>query len=463
MSKSRGATLLVAGALFMEILDATIVVPAIPLIARSFDVDPFDVNLVITAYVVTVAVLIPISGWMSARYGARRVFITAITVFTLASVGCALSESLPMLVGMRIAQGIGGAMMVPVGRLLVLRSTPKPDLLRTIALLTWPALVAPVVAPLLGGAAATLGSWRWIFITNIPIGVIGILLALKFIHDDSRSDPGPLDWRGLVAVGLGIGAALAAVEGIRVHGTNWTYVAVGGTTAVVALTIAGWHLLRWPTPLVDLRVLRVQTLRITISAGSLYRLVITAVPFVLALQFQLAYGWTPVAAGALVATLFAGNVAIKPFTTRLMQRYGVHRVLLVNGAVSVGWFGLLAAMDARTPVVLVVLILFISGALRSIGFTAYNSLAFADVDADELAHANSLNAAVQELAVGIGIAFAAVLLATFTAVEHLAGRAYSWTYLSLGAVLAVTLIETLRLPTDAGDAVARRAAFPRVR
>ena len=455
MPVPRGAALLVAGAFFMEILDATIITPAIPLVAASFDVDPIDVNLAITAYLVTVAVLIPASGWLSDRLGTRRVFITAIAVFTLASIGCAASVSLPMLVAMRIVQGIGGALMVPVGRLLVLRSTAKVDLVRAIALLTWPALMAPVVAPVLGGAIATYGSWRWIFIVNIPLGIIGFLLALKLIRGEGHVNPVPLDWRGMAALGTGIAATLIALEGIRVQGTNWAHVAAGGAVAATAMTVAVWHLMRYRYPLVELRVLRVRTLRITVSAGSLYRLVITAVPFLLPLQFQLTFGWTPLVAGALVTALFAGNIAIKPLTTPLMRRYGIRRVLLVNGVLSVGCFGMLATLDVTTPVAVIALILFVSGALRSIGFTAYNSVAFADVDAAELAHANTLNAAVQELAAGIGIAVAAVLLGAFTPISHTASQAYSWTYATLGLLIAVTLIETLRLPREAGDAVSR--------
>lgn len=458
MSAPRGVALLVAGALFMEILDATIITPAIPLIADSLHVDPFDVNLAITAYLVTVAVLIPVSGWMSDRFGTRRVFITAIALFTVASVGCAASISLPMLVAMRILQGVGGALMVPVGRLLVLRTTAKSDLVRAIALLTWPALTAPVVAPILGGAVATFGSWRWIFIVNIPLGVVGFLAALKLIRGGGRPNPAPLDWRGLAALGTGIAAALIALEGIRVQGTDWAHVAVGGAVAVLALGVAVWHLLRYRHPLVELRVLRIPTLRITVSAGSLYRLVITAVPFLLPLQFQLVFGWTPLAAGSMVAALFLGNIAIKPLTTPLMRRHGIRRVLLVNGLLSVACFALLATITETTPVALIAVILFTSGALRSVGFTAYNSVAFADVGDAELAHANTLNAAVQELAAGIGIAVAAVLLGTFTQMSHAAGQAYPWAYLSLGVLLAFTLVETLRLPKRAGDGVARPSA-----
>ncbi|MGY4648969.1 EmrB/QacA subfamily drug resistance transporter [Mycobacterium sp. URHB0021] len=438
----RAMALLVAGAFFMEILDATIVAPAIPRIADSFGVAAVDVNVAISAYMITVAVLIPASGWLAERFGIRRVFITAIAVFTIASIGCAASVSLPMLIGMRVLQGIGGAMMVPVGRLAVLRDSDKSDLVRAIALLTWPALAAPVIAPALGGAIATYTSWRWIFLINIPIGIIGFLLALKLVHGGPKPSVRALDWRGMLLIGLGISVTLIAVEHIRVSGTDWVFVSVGGALAAVLLGWAVRHLLRADAPLVQLHVLRVQTLRITVTAGSLYRMVITAVPFLLPLQFQLEFGWTPFASGLMVAALFAGNLTIKPATTPMMRRFGIRRVLLVNGIASVGWFGLLALLRPGLPIIGIALILYVSGALRSIGFTAYNSLAFAGVDGDDLTHGNTLNASVQELAAGLGIAVAALLLSLLSS--------YPYAYLLLGALLAVTLIETLRLPRDAG-------------
>ncbi|MBC2638797.1 MULTISPECIES: MFS transporter [unclassified Rhodococcus (in: high G+C Gram-positive bacteria)] len=451
--------LLVAGALFMEILDATIITPAVPLIAESFGVDAVDVNVAISAYLVTVAVLIPASGWMAERFGTRRVFVTAIAVFTLASIGCAASASLPMLVAMRVLQGVGGAMMVPVGRLAVLRSSTKGDLVRAIALLTWPALAAPVIAPLLGGAIATVGSWRWIFVINIPIGLLGILLSLKLVHGSRAPSTSRLDWRGLLGVGTGIAAALIALESIRVTGTDWRRVVVGGVVAVVLLTASAVHLLRARNPLVDFRVLRVRTLRTTVTGGSLYRLTVTAVPFLLPLQFQLGFGWTPFLAGLLVAALFAGNIAVKPCTTPLMRRFGIRPILLVNALLSVGCFGLLAALSASTPVPVIAAVLFVSGALRSVGFTAYNSLAFSDVDRADLTHANTLNAAVQELAAGLGIAVAALALTVFTPVASASdqgfGSEYSWAFVVLGVLMFCTVVDTLRLPRDAGASVTR--------
>jgi EmrB/QacA subfamily drug resistance transporter len=441
----RGMALLVAGAFFMEILDATIIAPAIPLIAESFGVEAVDVNVAISAYLVTVAVLIPASGWMADRFGVRRIFITAIAVFTIASIGCAASVSLPMLVGMRVLQGVGGAMMVPVGRLAVLRYSDKSDLVRAIALLTWPALAAPILAPALGGAIATFASWRWIFLINIPIGIVGFLLALKLVHGEPTPSVRALDWRGLLLIGLGISAAVIALEHIRVSGTDWLFVGIGASVAAVLLVWAIRHLLCSDTPLVELKVLRVQTLRITVTAGALYRMVITAVPFLLPLQFQLVFGWSPLAAGLMVVALFVGNLTIKPATTPLMRRFGIRRVLIVNGIASVGCFGLLALLQPGLPVVAIAAILYVSGALRSIGFTAYNSLAFSDVEGDDLTHGNTLNASVQELGAGLGIAIAALLLSVLSS--------YPYAYLVLGALLAVTLIESLRLPPDAGSHV----------
>ena len=441
----RGMALLVAGAFFMEILDATIITPAIPRIAGSLGVAAVDVNVAISTYLVTVAVLIPATGWMADRFGVRRVFITAIAVFTIASIGCAASVSLPMLVGMRVLQGIGGAMMVPVGRLAVLRYSDKTDLVRAIALLTWPALAAPVIAPALGGAIATFASWRWIFLINIPIGIVGFLLALKLVHGHPTPSVRSLDWRGMLLLGLGISAALVALEHIRVSGTQWLFVGIGAVIAALLLGCAFWHLLRSATPLVQLRVLRVETLRITVTAGSLYRMVITAVPFLLPLQFQLVFGWTPFAAGLMVAALFVGNLTIKPATTPLMRRFGIRRVLLVNGIASVGCFGLLALLRPGLPAIVIAVILYVSGALRSIGFTAYNSLAFSGVEGDDLTHGNTLNASVQELAAGLGIAVAALLLSLLSS--------FPYVYLVLGGLLTITLVETLLLPRDAGSHV----------
>jgi MFS family permease len=236
---------------------------------------------------------------------------------------------------------------------------------------------------------------------------------------------------------------------VRLHGIEWHTVTVGATAAALLLGWSVLHLLRSTSPLVQLRVLRVRTLRITVSAGGIYRAVISAVPFLLALQFQLEFGWSPLASGVMVAALFLGNLAIKPTTTPLMRRFGIRNVLLANGIASVGCFALLAVVRPNLPIAAITAIVLLSGALRSIGFTAYATLAFSDVQGDDLTHANTLNAAVQELASGFGIAIAALALSLL--------GSYAATYLLLGALMAVTLVEAMRLPGDAGRHVSARA------
>jgi EmrB/QacA subfamily drug resistance transporter len=403
-------------------------------------------------------VLIPVSGWMAERFGTRRVYLGALAIFTLASLGCALSTSLPMLVAMRVAQGVGGAMMVPVGRLAVLRSTNKSELVRAIAYLTWPALLAPVVAPAIGGALATYASWRWIFIVNIPLGIAAMVAARRLIPTGVAVSARPLDWKGLTAGAVGISALLIASESVRVEGVAWLRLTIASALAVLATAWAVRHLLRADHPLLDLTVLRVRTFASTASYGSLYRMVITAVPFLLPLMFQLSFGWTAFEAGLMVIALFVGNIAIKPTTTPLMRRFGIRTVLLANSALSVLCFGWLAVLVPGTPTWVIFVALLVSGALRSVGFTAYNTLAFADISGTQLTDANTLHATAQELFGGLGIALGAiaVTVATGFLADADTGRAYSWAFLLLGAVMCVMVLGAARLPKDAGSNVTGR-------
>ena len=340
---SRGLALLVAGGLFMEILDGTVIAPAAPHIAADLGVAAVDINVVITAYVLTLAVLIPVSGWLATRFGARRIFLGAIMVFTLASVGCAAAVDLTGLTATRLLQGIGGAMMVPVGRLMVLRSTPKPELVRTIAYLTWPALVAPVVAPAVGGALSTYASWRWIFVINVPLGFAGLVLGRRLVPDVRAERPDPLDRSGFVLTALGVAALVIGMEALGRPVVDTGTAVVALAVAALGLTVAVIRLLRARYPLLDLRILRITTFRITAAGGSVFRAVMTAIPFLLALFFQLGLGWTAAQAGVVVIALFVGNVAIKPLTTPLMRRFGIRTVML--GAIMA--FGCLSGRDGR--------------------------------------------------------------------------------------------------------------------
>jgi MFS family permease len=324
---SRGLALLFAGALFMEILDGTVIAPAAPHIASDFGVNAVAINVAINV-AITLAVLIPISGWLADRFGPRRVFMTAVAIFTVASAGCALAMNLPMLTTTRVLQGMGGAMTVPVGRLVVLHATAKRDLVKVIAYRTWPALVAPVVTPALGGVLSTYASWRWIFVINVPMGLAALPLAHRLVPHVRTPNVARLDWRGFALTATGVGALMVGIENIGKPTPVRAVGVIGLTAAAAALTAAVLYLLRVPRPLLDLRILRIRTYRVTALGGSAFRAVISATPFLLALFFQLGFGWTAARAGLVVVALFSGNVAIKPATTSLMRRLGIRSVLL---------------------------------------------------------------------------------------------------------------------------------------
>jgi EmrB/QacA subfamily drug resistance transporter len=454
--------LLVAGSLFMEILDGTVIAPAAPHIAADFGVPAVAVNVVVTAYVLTLAVLIPISGWLTDRFGARPVFMTALAIFTLASVACAAATSLPMLTATRVLQGVGGAMMVPVGRLVVLRTTAKSELMRAIAFLTWPALVAPVIAPALGGLLSTYASWRWIFLVNVPLGLAGLALARGLVPDVRGSEVERLDWRGWALTAAGVAALVVAMESIGSTTPNRTGVAVALAVAVSSLTAAVLHLLRVPRPLLDLRILRIATYRVTASGGAVFRAVISAIPFLLPVFFQVGFGWTAAKAGLLVIWLFLGNVAIKPLTTPLMRRFGIRPVLLGALVASAACLVGLALLEAGTPLPVLVALLSLSGIVRSMGFSAYNSVAFADVEPERMTAANTLMSTLQELGAGLGVAVGALLVALGSSVAAATGLGdggdapFRVAFVLLAALLIVPTIEALLLPATAGSAVTGR-------
>jgi EmrB/QacA subfamily drug resistance transporter len=456
---NRGLALLIAGSFFMEILDGTIIAPAAPHIAADFGVGPVDINIAITAYVLTLGVLIPISGWLADRFGARRVFTAALVIFTVASAGCALAPNLPVLTVTRVLQGMGGAMMVPVGRLVVLRTTAKSDLVRAIAYLTWPALAAPVVAPALGGVLSEYASWRWIFLINVPLGLAALLLARRLVPDLQAQDAGRLDRRGFALTALGVAALVVGMESLGAGDPRWGVAAIGLVAAVVLLGAAVRHLLRAPRPLVDLRTLRIATYRATALSGSLFRAVITAVPFLLPLFFQLGFGWSAAEAGLVVIALFLGNVGIKPLTTPLMRTFGIRTVLLGAIVASAACLVAIASVQATTPLPLLLVVLALSGIFRSIGFTAYNSVAFADVEPARMTHANTLMSTLQELGAGLGVAVGALLVRVGQVVGPFQGAAgpFRVAFVLLAVLLAAPAIEGLRMSRTAGDAVTGRA------
>ena len=402
--------LLVAGTFFMENLDGTIIATAAPAMAADLGVSAIDINVAITAYLVTIAIGIPVSGWLTDRFGGRRILLIAIVTFTVASVLCAISSSLAMLVGARILQGIGGAMMVPVGRLVVLRATAKKDLLDATAYLTWPALLAPVLAPALGGWIVSVATWPWIFLINVPLGVVAIVVAARIVPRESLRSVGPLDWGGFM---LSAAFLLSLLVGVEMLGSA-RVPALGVVVGAVAIAVLGMITWTWfrraAHPLLRFGALRKPSFRVSNVGGSVYRMVISAAPFLLPLMFQVGFGWSPVLAGSLVLMLFVGNVGIKPATSPLIRRFGFRVVLIASIAGGAVVFGLIATLSAASPLPIVVAVLLLSGVFRSVGFSAYNSLQFADIEPPQMSDASTLSSTMQQVAAALGIAVGAVVV-----------------------------------------------------
>jgi EmrB/QacA subfamily drug resistance transporter len=408
-SPGAAISLLVAGAFFMENLDGTVVVTALPQMAETFGVHPVDLNIGVSSYMLTLAILIPASGWVADRFGLRTVFAAAIGVFTLASILCGYCHSLETFVLARILQGAGGAMMVPVGRLAVLRTTEKHDLLNAIAIITWPGLAAPMLGPPVGGFITTYASWPWIFFLNVPLGLIALPLALRLIPN-TKSEAPQFDWVGFALTGA---ACFLIIYGVGLVGQNSGSPWFGATSVLSGVAfgiVAAAHARRRPNALLDFRALKIRSYAVSIYGGSLFRVAIATVPFLLPLLFQIAFGLSPFESGLLVLAVFAGNLGMKPFTTAVLRRWSFRRVLMVNGllnAVAIFGCGLLTP---ETPLTIIVALLFVSGLVRSMQFTALAAIGFAEVPSGQMSGANTLQNIAGQLSMGLGIGVGALVL-----------------------------------------------------
>ncbi len=461
MSRGTAVALLVAGAMFMENLDGTVILTALPEMARSFQVQPLDLNIGVSAYLLTLAAMIPVSGWVADRFGIRRVFATAIAIFTLASILCGVCQTLPTFTAARILQGLGGAMMVPVGRLAVLRTTEKHELINAIATITWPGLAAPVLGPPLGGFIATYFSWHWIFYLNVPLGVAALVVALRLLPSGGEERGKPFDGLGFILTGA---ACFALIYGLELMSREQTSRKTIGMTLLIAAAmwlVATLHARRHPHPMMDLRALSIRSYRLTIWGGSFFRMATSSIPFLLPLLFQLGFGLNAFSSGLLVLAVFAGNIAMKPLTTPILRRFTFRSVLLVNGTVnSMIIFGC-AFLGPTTPVPVIVMLLFASGLTRSMQYSALNTLAFADVPENWMSGANTLFNMTQQLSMAIGIALGAVSLriaglwGPLAAYGTIPMAHFHAAFLMVGAVAVVVVLDTLGLDHTAGDTVRR--------
>ncbi|HDN2768147.1 MFS transporter [Klebsiella pneumoniae] len=455
-------TLLVAGAFFMEFLDGTVIATALPDMARDFGVTAVELNIGISAYLITLAVLIPASGWIADRFGARAIFTLALAIFTLASVFCGLSTEVHIFVAMRILQGVGGALMVPVGRLAVLRTTPKHQLIKAIATLTWPALVAPIIGPPLGGFITRYASWHWIFFINVPLGLAAIILSLRIIPDIRETERRSFDLSGFITTSVAMVSLVTAMERLGDRQPQiWPTLALAAL-GFGCLLYSIRHFRRAAAPMVRLDALQVPTFRVTMYGGSLFRASISAVPFLLPLLFQVGFGMDPFHSGLLVLAVFVGNLTIKPATTPLIRWLGFRRLLLINGALNVCSLLACALLTPQTPVWAIMLILYLGGVFRSIQFTGVSTLAFADVPAAQMSDANTLFSTASQLAVGLGITLGAIgirlgeQVGDWLHLTELPGISFRLSFVFIALICLVGMIDSLHLAKTAGSSVSEK-------
>ena len=449
--------LIVACALFMEQVDSTIISTALPAIATSLQEDPVSLKLAMTSYLLSLAVFIPASGWAADRYGARTVFRSAIVIFTLGSILCGLSTGLVDFVLYRIIQGMGGAMMVPVGRLVILRSIPKAELVSALAWLTMPALLGPVLGPPLGGFITTYFDWRLIFFINVPIGILGVILATRFIENVREEDVPPLDLRGLVLSGLGLSGIVA---GLALMGeammSVWLAVAIG-SAGIVIFAFYVRHAHRTPNAVIDLTLLRLTTFRAGVLGASLFRVGIGAIPFLLPLMLQLTFGLSPLASGLLTFASSAGALVMKTTAAPIIRHFGFRRILVVNSLLSSAFIAANVLFTPDTPHLVIMAVLLVGGFFRSLEFTALNAIAYADVEQADMSRATSFASVAQQVSLSVGVAVAGMVLETMREIrgsDTLVQADFTPAFLVVAAISALSVFSFLRLPKDAGAEMA---------
>jgi len=454
--------LVVATALFMENTDATILATALPTIARDLGLDPISLKLAVTSYLVSLAVFIPVSGWVADRFGARTTFRAALAIFMAASMGCAFSSSLGQFVFWRAVQGMGGAMMVPVGRMVVIRTVSKGELVRALSFISMPALMGPMLGPPLGGLIVTYADWRWIFFVNIPIGLLGIVLGTLFIPDIKNETP-PLDVKGFFLSAVGLGGIIlgAAMSGRRIAPPELAV----GCVLVGAVSFAAYvrHALKVERPLLDLRLLKFKTFEAGIVGGTLFRFGVGASAFLLPLMLQLAFGLDPLSSGLITFAGAVGALTVKPLARAALHRFGFRQLLVVNGLIAslvLMGYGL---FTAATPHLLMIGVLLLGGFSRSLQFTSLSAITYAELESRQVGAATPIASVAQQVSISLGVATGAMVLELS---ERLSGRVHPVTadfaaaFVVVGLVSVLCSVMMLRLPAAAGDEISGRAIPP---
>jgi EmrB/QacA subfamily drug resistance transporter len=460
-SYDRVVPLIVAVALFMENMDSTVIATSLPAIARALGTNPLALKLAVTSYLLALAICIPASGWTADRFGARHVFRIAIGIFVLGSIGCALSRSLEEFVLARIIQGMGGAMMTPVGRLILVRSIDKRLLVHAMSLVTIPALVGPICGPPLGGFITTYASWHWIFIINVPIGLAGLVMATRYIPDVRAERPAPFDYVGFILSGLGIGGL---AFGLSVMGLEFLPVGVVaallgvGAASAAAYVVYARHT---AAPILDLGLLKLPTFRASIFGGFMFRLGIGALPFLLPLLLQIGFDLTPFQSGLITFTGALGSMFMKAAVAGVLKRLGYRPVLIYNSVLSAAFLAACASFVPGMPFAAMIAILLSGGFFRSLQFTSINTLAYAEIEPQLMSRASTLVSVGQQLSLSTGVAVGALVVETTLRLKHgtaMGAMDFPPAFLAVGALAASAAFIFARLPPDAGAELSGRKA-----
>ncbi|WP_109479983.1 DHA2 family efflux MFS transporter permease subunit [Paraburkholderia sp. C35] len=447
----------VAATFFMEYLDTTIIATALPQMAHSFGTSPNALSLGMSAYMIALAIFIPASGWVADRFGSRSVFFSAIVTFTLASLLCGISQNTVEFTAARVLQGIGGALMVPVGRLTVVRSIDRKQLMQAISTITWPGIVAPVVGPPIGGFITTYASWRWIFLLNLPVCLVVLVAVLKWVPNLRSDERRPFDALGLVLSGLTLTAILYGADVASQPDMN-PLIGLGIIALGLAIGVVAFHQARRrPHPLIDVTTLRIPTFSVTVVTGTLTRIGIGAVPYLLPLLFQIGFGLTAFKSGLLLLVSATGNLGMKALTTLILQRYGFRRVAITGSAVAGVFTIVCGTLTPTSPLAWVLVVVFIYGLARSLQFSTLATLAYADVPKEQTSAANTLWNAAAQMSIGLGIAFGALALRAAASING-TGHAQPFTlddfrfaFLCAGALTIASVYGYVKLAHDAGN------------
>jgi EmrB/QacA subfamily drug resistance transporter len=423
--------------------------------------DPIALKLALTSYLLSLAVFIPVSGWAADRYGAKNVFRAALAIFMIGSIACGFAVGLPDFVLYRIIQGMGGAMMVPVGRLVVLRSVPKDQFVAALSWFTIPALIGPILGPPIGGFITTYAHWRWIFFINVPIGLLGIALVTRYIGDIREENAPPLDLSGLLLLGVGLSGV---VFGLAVLGQHLVPIWLSGGITLLGFifcAVYALHARRKTHPVLDLRLLGIPTFRASVLGGSIFRIGVGATPFLLPLMFQIGFGLSAFASGLLTFASAAGAMTMKFTAQPILRRFGFRSVLLVNGVLSSCFIAGYGFFTPATPHALIIGLLLMGGFFRSLEFTSINAIAYADVPNAQMSQATSFVSAAQQISLSIGVAMAALILETVRASRAetaITVADFTPAFVVVAIVSALCTLVFALLPRDAGAELSGRAA-----